>query len=226
MFTHADKSADTHADESAKRCEDSKPTARVEDNENIALMVYHDLLCDENGRPTEGAFQFSRLLLKSKDTKDYPHNSCGESQGVSVERGICTRMDELLQKSEEFANAKSTNTKVQQSKGVAIAKVGCLRQIRFDTTQEVKRNKLTETISPSEQLVFILADGGQDNPYHAVVRLHKKIDRILHKKVVESLEQHSYNSQVGLVVDLTPRGQSKSLRVPPKVPTFRAILLI
>jgi hypothetical protein len=115
------------------------------------------------------------LLLTSKDSEKYPHNQCGESEGVSVERDVLTRWDELLRKSEKLAIAKSKNTWEQTSKGVAIAKVECLRQIRFDTKQEVKRNKLIETIPPSEQLVFILADGGQDNPYHAVLRVHIKL---------------------------------------------------
>ena len=89
-----------HADESAERCRESKPTARVEDNEDIALMVCHDLLCDANGRPTEGAFPFSQLLLTSKDSKKYPHNQCGESEGVSVERDVLTRRDELTKERE------------------------------------------------------------------------------------------------------------------------------
>jgi hypothetical protein len=146
-----------HADESAERCRESKPTARVEDNEDIALMVCHDLLCDENGRPTEGAFQFSQLLLTSKDSEKYPHNKCGESEGVSVERDVLTRRDELIRKSEKLAIAKSKNTWEQTSKGIAIAKVECLRQIRFDTKQEIKRNKLIETIPALEQLVFIFS---------------------------------------------------------------------
>jgi hypothetical protein len=139
-----------HADESAERCRESKPTARVEDNEDIALMVCHDLLCDENGRPTEGAFPYSQLLLKSKDSEKYPHNECGKSEGVSVERDVLTRRDELLRKSEKLAIAKARNRSEQTSKGIAVAKVKCLRQIRFYTKQEVKINKLSETILPSE----------------------------------------------------------------------------
>jgi hypothetical protein len=87
-----------HADESAERCRESKPTARVEDNEDIALMVCHDLLCDENRRPTEGAFPFSQLLLASEDSERYPHNKFGESEGVSIERDVLLLRDELLTK--------------------------------------------------------------------------------------------------------------------------------
>lgn len=175
-----------HSDESAERCPSSKPTTRVEDDEDIALMVHNDLLCDEKGRPTEGAFPFSKLLLTSRDSVKYPHNRCGESEGVSVERDVVTRKDELLRKSHELA-AGSKNTKAQTSKGFTIAKVECLRQIRFDNNHQIGRNKVTETVHALEQLVFILADGGSDNPYHCVLRLNKKIDRTLHKKIVERL---------------------------------------
>jgi hypothetical protein len=175
-----------HTDESAERCPASKPTARVEGAEQIALMVYNDLLCDEKGRPTEGAFTFSKLLLTSSDSEKYPHNRCGESDGVSLERDAVTRKDEILQKSHQLA-AESKNKKAQISKGFAIANVECLRRIRFDSNYQIKRNKVTETVHALEQLVFILADGGLNNPYHCVLRLNKKIDRTLHKKVVERL---------------------------------------
>jgi hypothetical protein len=154
-----------YADESAERCPLSKPTARVEDGEHIALMVHNDLLCDEKGRPTEGAFTFSKLLLTSSDSEKYPHNRCGESEGVSLERDAVTRKDEILQKSHQLA-AESKNKKAQISKGFAIANVECLRRIRFDSNHQIKRNKVTETVHASEQLVFILADGGSNNPYH------------------------------------------------------------
>jgi hypothetical protein len=97
-----------HADESAGRCPTSKPTARVEDSEDVALIVCHDLLCDEKGKPTEGAFPFSQLLLKSTDSERFPHNKCGESEGVSIERDISAREGELLERCKVIASKKST----------------------------------------------------------------------------------------------------------------------
>lgn len=177
-----------HDDESSDRCPLSKPTARVEDDEDIGLLVYHDLLCDENGRPTEGAFQFNVLLLRSNNTEQFPHNKCGESEGVSVERDIAARKRELIECCKQLSSEKSKKAQnAQTPKGFSVAKVKALRQMRFEADQSVKRGKHTDTIISSEQIVFVLADGRPDRPNHCVMRLHKKIDRTLWKKILEKL---------------------------------------
>jgi hypothetical protein len=175
-----------HDDESCDRCPASKPTPRVEDDEDIGLLVYYDLLCDENGRPTEGAFQFSQLLLKSTNSDQFPHNKCGESEGLSIEREVAARKQELIEQCRQLSIKKSE--KIGRGlipKGFAIAKVKELRQMRFETDEFVKKG--AETIFLSEQIVFVLADGGPDKLHHSVMRLHEKIDRPLYKKLVARL---------------------------------------
>ena len=73
-------------DEGDARCVLSQPKKQVEDTEELALIVYHDLLCDEHGHPTEGAFRYNCLLLTNTDNETFPHNKCGQSEGVSSYR--------------------------------------------------------------------------------------------------------------------------------------------
>ncbi len=169
-------------DEGDARCVLSQPKKQVEDTEELALIVYHDLLCDEHGHPTEGAFRYNCLLLTNTDNETFPHNKCGQSEGVSLDRDPSGRKEELVAKCLTLSEAKS-----QTPKRFAVAKAINLRNIRFNEDETGRRGGGKHLICSSDQIVFILADGGDNNPYHAIVRLHEKIDRSLYKKLLEPL---------------------------------------
>ena len=169
-------------DESGIRCVLSQPEKQVEDAEELALIVYHDLLCDEHGHPTEGAFPYNVLLLTNTDSEKFPHNKCGQSEGVSLDRDPSGRKEELVAKCLTLCETKS-----QTPKCFAVVKAINLRKIRFDKDETGRRGGGKHLICSSDQIVFILADGGDNNPYHAIARLHEKIDRSLYKKLLEPL---------------------------------------
>jgi hypothetical protein len=143
------------------------------------------------------------LLLKNRNTDQYPHNKCGESEGVSIERNVAMRNHELIERCKQLSSEKTEKSgSVQIPKGFAVAKVKDLRQIRFAINETVTRNKTSEVIFASEQVVFVLADGSPDKPNHSVMRLHKKLDRPLYKKLLQSL-MSSFRSDSDWSTDAT-----------------------
>jgi hypothetical protein len=119
---------------------------------------------------------FSKLNLKSKDSEAYPHNRCGQSEGLSLERVSCSDRDSLRERSADMAREDATPM------GAAVAVAGDLRGKRLLAPME---NTHKVAIDAAQQIAFVLADGGTSNPGHAVMRFHPATDRVIHNKIVE-----------------------------------------
>ena len=77
---------------------------------------------------------------------------------------------------------------VPMSGAIALAKA--IRALRLDKPIKSSRPGAAE-ITSSDQVAFVLADGGQANPGHAVLRLHPEADRSIAKQLREKL-MHSF----------------------------------
>ena len=97
--------------------------------------------------------------LANTDSEKFPHNKCGQSEGVSLDRDPSGRKEELVAKCLTLCATKS-----QTPKCFAVVKAINLRKIRFDKDETGRRGGGKHLICSSDQIVFILADGGDNNP--------------------------------------------------------------
>ena len=174
---------DTHTDESGHRCPHSLPTARVEDAEYLACLVSYPKSCDDRGKLREGAFPFENLNLRSRDTDRHPHNRCGESEGLSLERTDLSRRESIAARSAEVAKNIGEN---QQAYGAAITTAGDLRSVRLSKTVVSTRPGNLE-ITTDMQVAFVLADGSAGKERHSVLRFHPATDKVVHAIIREKV---------------------------------------
>jgi hypothetical protein len=148
----------TTRSESEAFCEG--PLARVDSTEAVARLIVRQ-------EPNEGYNPFQRSDLLPPKKRDI-ENTCGEQDGLSVDRCRGLSADELIARSAlraEVSNAR----RVERGKapnqfpaGASVAEVSDLRAIGSPGL-------------PGRQVVFVYDDAMEDNAEHAVIRLSEHV---------------------------------------------------
>lgn len=151
------------------RCPDSRPNpARVEDPERVARIL-HSTNCDAQV-PSEKTFHLDELTLApNRKTGKITDHDCGNSGGVSVHRTPPSTKQSLQEQSRRLAGMKPN----RQPHGAALALVKDLREIRIEQIEG--------------QVVFVLPDGSNAEPGHAVIRLRPELPDGLRRKIRERI---------------------------------------
>jgi hypothetical protein len=148
----------------ADRCPHSVPVAdRVDDSERVARLLHSGIADD--GKASERTFQIEHLQLglKAGLIKE-PDHDCGNSGGISCHRTPPLNVPELEEKSAQIAALKPGRTAL----GFVAASVGTLRGIRAEG---------------DNQVVFVIADGSEEDPTHTIIRMDPGLTGGLAKKV-------------------------------------------
>lgn len=153
-------------EDSPDRCPESSPDpAKVGDHERVARMVHGGLL--EKGEIVEKTFPTGELTAQLKDPSVDTEHCCGGSEGVSLQRMPPETHPSLAVRSEQLANGRLPF-------GAAFASAGDLRGIRLSE-------------GDNDQVVFILPDGGTENPGHSVLRVRNGLGRGQIRKIRNSI---------------------------------------
>ena len=143
------------------RCPASQPEPnQLANSEKIGRVLYSAIA--PSGVPDERTFPICDLLLERVGAVDH---DCGNSDGVSVQRAPPATLEKLILKSQELAARKPGRT----AGGVAFTLVSVLRSIKIPGV--------------SGQVVFVLTDGSDADPGHAVIRMSPQVPDGLRKKV-------------------------------------------
>jgi hypothetical protein len=157
------------AESEPDRCPFSEPTSETVSREETVARVLHSGNC-AGGRPTEQTFQLADLLVQARRRgATPPEHQCGNSAGVSVQRAPPATVESLHQLSRTLAAQRPG----RQPHGAVLASVADLRSI---SVEEV-----------FGQVVYVLQDGSETDPGHAVIRVRPGLAEGLGKKVREQI---------------------------------------